>query len=70
MEIMGYHGPLKNDEEMGDTMDRILEHCPKICKLNAEDTYFRVVSFTNTLGASAIAATTFRRYHKRGNRLH
>jgi hypothetical protein len=41
---------------MGDTMDRILEHCPKICKLNAEDTYFRVVSFTNFFGASAIAA--------------
>lgn len=70
MEIMGYHGPQKNDEEMEDTMDKILEHCPKICKLNAEDTYFRVVSFTNFLGASAIAATTFRKYHKRGNRLH
>jgi hypothetical protein len=49
-DIMGYHGPQKNDEEMGDTKDRILEHCPKICKLNGEDTYFRVVLFYQLLG--------------------
>jgi hypothetical protein len=58
------------DEEMGDTIDRILEHCPKICKMNAGDTYFRVVSFTNFLGTTAIVAKTFRRYHKRVNWLH
>jgi len=57
-------------KRMKKTMDRILVQCPKICKLNAEDTYFRVVSFTNFLGASANAAATFGRYQKRGNRLH
>jgi hypothetical protein len=55
---MEYHGPQKKDDEMGDTMHRILKHYPKICKLNAEDTYLRAVSITNFLGASVIASTT------------
>jgi hypothetical protein len=57
-DIMGYHAHQKKHEEMGQTMQRTLEHCPKVCKLNAEDTYFRDASFTNFLGASAIASTT------------
>jgi 5'(3')-deoxyribonucleotidase len=48
----------KRNIKKWDITETILEHCPKLYKMNTKYTHFRAASFTNFLETSATASIT------------